>query len=138
MSERQPVLVVEDNEDDAFFMRRALRGAGGDIDARFVTNGPAALDYLRGVGAFADRSAHPMPTATFLDLKMPLMHGLDVLATIRRDPALKHLRVFVLTSSDEERERERARELGVADCLVKPPTREMLHAALADPRPAAI
>ena len=133
MSERHVILVVEDNEDDAFFMRRALRGVVGPIEPHFVNNGRAALDYLRGVGGFADRVANPFPTVTFLDLKMPFMHGLEVLATIRQDHTLKGIRVYVLTSSDEDRDRQRAQELGVSGYLVKPPTPEMLQAALAEP-----
>ena len=131
MSAAHHILVVEDNEDDVYFMRRTLKIVAPTLSARFVTNGRAALQYLRGTDPFADREQNPFPSLLFLDLKLPLIHGLEVLAAIRSDPALRALRVFVLTSSSEEKDRAGTRELGVEGYLVKPPTREMMAPILA-------
>lgn len=118
-------LLVEDNEDDAFFMRRAFRDAGLQNPLHIVTDGEQAIDYLAGIGAFADRGKNPLPDLIFLDLKMPGRDGFDVLTWIRQEQK-STVAVAVLTSSPEEIDRKRARELG-ADCyLLKPPTTAML------------
>lgn len=131
MSSGASILVVEDNEDDIYFMRRTLKAVAPKLPARFVMDGQAALQYLRGTEPFAEREQHPFPSLVFLDLKLPVVHGLDVLAAIRSDPALQPLPVFVLTSSSEEKDRMRAEQLGVQGYLVKPPSREMLEPILA-------
>jgi CheY-like chemotaxis protein len=121
------ILVVEDNEDDVYFMRRALKAAASNIPTRFVANGLAALQYLRATAPFEDRDQNPFPSLVFLDLKLPLVHGLDVLSAIRSDPGLQSLPVYILTSSAEQNDRSRANQLGVRGYLVKPPSREMLE-----------
>lgn len=126
MSANPAILVVEDNEDDLYFIRRTLKAVAPTLPARFVTDGRAALQYLHGSNAYADRAQNPFPSVVFLDLKLPFVHGLDVLAAIRGEPTLKALRVFILTSSSEEKDRSRAQQLGVHGYLVKPPTPEML------------
>lgn len=126
MSPAPAILVVEDNEDDLYFMRRTLKAVAPKLVVRFVTDGRAALQYLRGTDSFVDRAENPFPAVVFLDLKLPFVHGLDVLAAIRSDPVLQALRVYILTSSSEEKDRARAQELGVHGYLVKPPTPEML------------
>lgn len=138
MNENDTLLVVEDNEDDVYFMRRALKAVAPTMPVRFVSDGRAALDYLHASGEFADRNENPFPAVVFLDLKLPFVHGLEVLATIRREPALRGLRVFVLTSSSEERDRSQAEQLGVQGYLVKPPTRDMLAPILGSPKDAAV
>lgn len=132
MSPFAPILVVEDNEDDLYFARRAFKKAAPDEVLAYVTDGQAALDYLRGIGPFANRAVHPLPRIVFLDLKLPYVLGLDVLTVIRADPALRDLPVVILTSSSEERDVRRANELGVQAYLVKPASAEALRAVLAN------
>lgn len=118
-------LLVEDNEDDAFFMERALQDAGLKNSLKIVSNGDQAIEYMSGAGSFADRTRYPFPDMVFLDLKMPGRDGFDVLAWMRKAGRID-VPVAVLTSSPEEVDRRRARELG-ADCyLLKPPTTAML------------
>jgi len=126
VSKQQSVfLLVEDNEDDAFFMQRAFQDAGLHNALHVVTNGDEAIEYKAGIDGFADREKYPLPDMIFLDLKMPGRDGFDVLAWIRHEQKSK-VPVAVLTSSPEEIDRKRARELG-ADCyLLKPPTTAML------------
>jgi CheY-like chemotaxis protein len=121
------ILVVEDNEDDLYFMRRTLKAVAPQLPVRVAMDGQAALEYLRGTDRFADRAENPLPSVIFLDLKLPKLNGLDVLAAIRGDPMLQSLRVYILTSSSEDKDRSRAQELGVEGYLVKPPTPEMLR-----------
>ena len=118
-------LLVEDNDDDAFFMQRAFQEAGLNNPLHIVSNGEEAVDYMAGRNAFANREKFPLPDLIFLDLKMPGLDGFEVLSWIRHEQK-SHVPVAVLTSSPEEIDRKRARELG-ADCyLLKPPTTSML------------
>jgi CheY-like chemotaxis protein len=129
-NEKPPILLVEDNEDDIFLMERVLKKAGIAWPLQIVTDGQQALDYLRGAGSYTDRAKHPLPAVVFLDLKLPYVHGFDVLAWMRSEPAFKETAVFVLTSSPEERDRRKAEQLGARAYLVKPPTRQMVLSAM--------
>ena len=130
MSARGCILLVEDNEDDVFFMRRAMKSAGITNPVYVAENGQVAIDYLEGVGAFANRDEHPLPFLVFLDLKMPKKSGLDVLAWIRKQPALQGTVVLILTTSREESDVQRAYSLGVNTFLVKPPNALLLNELL--------
>jgi CheY-like chemotaxis protein len=121
------ILLVEDNEDDVFLMKRALRVAGITNPLQIVEDGQAAIDYLAGAGAYADRARHPLPMIVFLDLKLPYKTGHDVLEWIRRQPHLEMLVVIVLTSSNEKVDLERAYRLGANSFVVKPPTTALLQ-----------
>ena len=84
-----------------------------------VRDGADALDYLYRRGAHASRSAEP-PGVVLLDLKMPKVDGLEVLRTVKADPALRTIPVVVLTSSAEESDLVRSYDLGVNAYVVKP------------------
>ena len=77
------VLLVEDNEDDIFLMKKACHRTGIPHVLRVVTDGDMAIHYLSGKGAYADRTAQPMPDVVFLDIKMPKRDGHEVLKWIR-------------------------------------------------------
>jgi CheY-like chemotaxis protein len=114
------VLLVEDDASDVLFMRRAWTQAGHATPLVDVSDGEEAVAYLSGKAPYADRARHPFPALVLLDLKIPLLSGLDVLEWIRGNPGVKDLRVVVLTSSEEPGDVARARALGVADYIVKP------------------
>ena len=121
------LLLVEDNEDDVFLMKRALKGARV-VNPLFVAeDGQEAVDYLGGAGKFADRDQYPLPAVVFLDLKLPFISGHDVLAWIRRQRELESLVVIVLTSSNEPSDLNRCYALGANSYVVKPPTPEQLE-----------
>jgi DNA-binding response OmpR family regulator len=113
-------LLVEDDESDVLFLKRALAAAG--LDSRFdvAGSGRAAMDYLSGRPPFDDRAKHPLPTHVVLDLKLPEKGGLEVLRWIRSEPALTGLRVAVLTSSKQPSDVGQAKALGTDLYLVKP------------------
>jgi CheY-like chemotaxis protein len=114
MKDRPVVLVVEDDEDDLFLLERELARVGSPI-VKHAPDGRAAVDYLGGNGPFGDRQAHPPPDIVFLDLKLPRMNGHEV-----TQPALDGIPVYVLTGSDEPKDRARVNERGAAGYFVKP------------------
>ena len=132
MSAKDPlILLVEDDDNDVFFMRRALQKGGFTNPMNVANNGQEAIDYLGGAGKFSDRSRFPLPSIVFLDLKMPFLDGFEVLTWIRSQPALQKIPVVVLTSSSEDRDRQRAAALGAEGYFVKTPgvetVREMMQ-----------
>ena len=124
MNTQSKFLLVEDNEDDVFFMERAFQQAGVHNPLHVVKNGEEAIEYLSGQNQFSDRQEHPLPDLIFLDLKMPGVNGFEVLKWMRDQPL--NMPVAVLTSSPEEIDRQRAFELGAGCYLLKPPTKEMV------------
>jgi CheY-like chemotaxis protein len=116
------ILLAEDDDNDVFFMRRALQKGGIEFPLHVVSNGQEALDYLGGAGHFADRERFPLPSLVLLDLKMPFVNGFEVLTWMRSQEGIRDIPVVVLTSSAEERDRHRAMALGAKAYFVKPPT----------------
>ncbi len=115
-----PILYVEDEENDVYLVQFAFKSITDRIRLQVVRDGEEAEAYLEGTGAFADRSTYPMPVLVLMDLKLPKKMGLDVIAWMRSKAGLRELPVFVLSSSQESRDVERARALGVTGYLVKP------------------
>jgi CheY-like chemotaxis protein len=120
------ILLVEDNEDDVVFMRRAIRHADVTESVQVVTDGQEAIDYLAGAGKYADRQQHPLPRIVLLDLKLPRRGGLEVLEWIRQQRQLSRIIVLVLSTSRERSDIVRAYELGANAFLVKPPAYQQL------------
>lgn len=126
MTEDSAILIVEDNEDDVVLTKRALQHAGVSNPLFVVETGPDAIDYLSGVNAYRDRDKYPLPAVVFLDLKLPMMSGHEVLAWIRGQRRLEGLVVVVLTSSNEPSDLRRSYSLGANSYLVKPLTGQQL------------
>ena len=120
------ILLVEDNEDDVFLMKRALKKAGVESPLHVCVDGQEAFDYLAGNCQFSDRATYPLPTLIFLDLKLPFVHGFEILSWLKEQPTLKHLPCAVLTSSPEERDQTRAQALGADAYFVKPPSADLV------------
>jgi CheY-like chemotaxis protein len=114
------ILLVEDNEDDVFMMERAFRKANIPNPLRAVGDGVAALEYLEGHGPYADRIKYPFPIVMFLDLNMPRKSGLEVIESVRQQPALRKLIINVLSSSTRGADIESATILGANAYFIKP------------------
>ena len=108
MNKDQVILLVEDNDDDAELTAMAFREAKIANPLLRVEDGVEALDYLFGRGKHAARNRADLPAVVLLDLNLPRLGGLDVLAALRADEQSKHLPVVVLTSSTEEKDRMQA------------------------------
>ena len=120
MSHRALFLLVEDDEDQVALIRRAFQKANIINPIQVVRSGEEALVYLEGAGPYVSREEFPLPKLVLLDLKMPGISGFDVLRWIRQQPALKQLRVVVLTASNEIRDVNQAYQLGANSFLIKP------------------
>ncbi|MDB6055993.1 MAG: putative response regulator, CheY [Verrucomicrobiales bacterium] len=114
------ILLVEDSQDDVFFMNRACKKALVTNPINVAQDGQEAIDYLSGEGKFKDRKQFELPAVVLLDLKLPHKNGLEVLQWIRSRPQFKTLIVVLLTSSRENRDVEAAYKLGANAFLVKP------------------
>jgi len=123
------ILLVEDSEDDVFLFTRAMMKAHVSLPVYNARDGQEALDYLQAAGKFRDRQAFPLPSLIFLDLKIPLVHGFEVLRWVRSQPAFNHTPVVMLTASLEDKDRGRALQMGADEYMIKPPTQESLSKA---------
>ncbi len=120
------ILVVEDTEDDVFFLKRALKSASISNPVQVVEDGQKAIDYLSGTGRYADRETYPLPFLVLLDLKLPYVMGLDVLKWIRSQREFDPVIVAVLTSSQQDHDLTETTRLGGNFYFVKPPSAQKL------------
>ena len=122
----QPILLVEDEENDVMLLQRAFRRAGMVNPLQVVRHGDDAVAYLEGTGEYADRAKHPLPLLVLLDLKLPRRTGLEVLEWVKGQTGVKKIPIVVLTSSKNDSDVDRAYELGANSYLVKPVSFETL------------
>ena len=120
MKRDDPILLVEDNPDDAELIRLALVRAGISSPIEVLDNAEAAQAYLEGTGAFADRTEFPLPSLILLDLKLARASGFTVLKWQKQHPELKKVPTIVLTSSMDPADIDKAYSLGAESYLVKP------------------
>lgn len=110
------IILVEDDDVAAESVMRSFKQAGIQHPVTWVEDGAAALDVLRGQDPA--RKA-PRPRLVLLDLNMPRMNGFEFLEAVRGDPDLKHEVIFVLTTSSEEADKNRAYQDNIAGYMVK-------------------
>jgi CheY-like chemotaxis protein len=127
----KPILLVEDNPNDLELTLVALERSQLANEVVVVRDGVEALDYLFKRKAFADRM-DGNPAVLLLDVKLPKINGLEVLARIRETAELRSIPVVMLTSSREEPDLDRAYQLGVNAYVVKPVQFKEFVAAITD------
>jgi len=115
------ILHVEDNPDDVMLMNLAFNRAGIAARLHVVNDGDEAIAALEQ-GAMNGGA----PVCVLLDVKLPRVSGLEVLAWIREQPRLRRLPVILLTSSSQTADINRAYDLGANSFLVKPPDLDSL------------
>ena len=116
----KPILQIEDDENDVFLLRHAMKKAGVANPIQVAIDGQEGKDYLEGVGKFVEREKFPLPCLVLLDCKLPHLMGLDVLKWIRQQPALAPLVVIMLSASGEDADVAAAYRLGANAFLIKP------------------
>ncbi|MEW5856017.1 MAG: response regulator [Cyanobacteriota bacterium] len=119
MKELKRILLVEDSPNDVELTLAALEENHLANEVVVVRDGEEALDYLYRRGIFKLR-IEGNPVVILLDLKLPKVDGLEVLAQVKSDPTMKLIPVVMLTSSREEQDLVRSYDLGVNAYVVKP------------------
>ena len=114
------ILLVEDNPSDLEVALRALKEHKLCNNVQVARDGEEALDFIFCRGAHAGRNIDDLPRVILLDLKLPLIDGLEVLRQIRADARTRRVPVVVLTSSTEERDVVESYALGVNSYIAKP------------------
>ena len=109
------IVMIEDDEGHARLIEKNIRRAGVNNPIQHFDHGAAALSYL------ASREAHDgSPFLILLDLNLPDIQGVDILAKIKEDERLHRAPVIVLTTTDDKKEIERCYELGANVYITKP------------------
>ena len=114
------ILLVEDNPNDVKLALYAFDTHKIANKVHVVRDGAEALEYIFCKGRYSDRDMTETPKVILLDLKLPLVDGLEVLRQIKEDPRTQSLPVVVMTSSREDRDVAEAYALGVNSYIVKP------------------
>ncbi|MFC5270188.1 response regulator [Adhaeribacter terreus] len=118
------ILLVEDDEVDIMNVQRAFKKNNITNPLFIAHNGLEALDMLRN-------KIVPVPQIVILDINMPQMNGIEFLQELRKDENLKHLSVFVMTTSNDDSDKLNAYNLNVAGYILKPLSFEKFIASVA-------
>ncbi|HEX8378534.1 MAG TPA: response regulator [Pedobacter sp.] len=110
------VLLIEDDQLDVISVQRSLNKLEIEYELYTAFNGIEGLTLLKEKLDTGEQ----LPEVILLDLNMPQMNGIEFLKEIRNHEQLKHLKVFVMTTSGEESDRKATEQLGVSGYLIKP------------------
>jgi two-component system, response regulator len=114
------ILLVEDNPSDVKLTLKALQKHNLANKVTVLKDGAEALDFIYAEGKYADRNNREMPKVIFLDLKLPLVDGIEVLRKLKSEKITKKIPIVVLTSSKESKDIDECYKLGVNSYVVKP------------------
>lgn len=114
------ILLVEDNPHDEELTLHALKANRLANSIQVVRDGAEALEFLFATGRYEGRDVNHRPRVILLDLKLPLVDGLEVLRRVKGDERTRQIPVVVLTSSREERDVVESYSLGVNSYITKP------------------
>ncbi|MEW6492760.1 MAG: response regulator [Cyanobacteriota bacterium] len=119
-AQKPTVLLAEDDPNDLFLVKRAIRQANLAISLQVVGNGEEAVNYLMREGDYADTERYPLPALILTNLKMPRMNGVELLIWVKQQPHLKDIPVVVMSGCEEPDEVSRVNDLGANSQFVKP------------------
>jgi CheY-like chemotaxis protein len=114
------ILVVDDDPNDQLMIENALRSAGSHWSVCLLNDGAAAIAYLKGEGAYADRTRHPYPSLLITDLKMGPVDGLALLEFLKSTPRSAIVPSVVFSASSDPDDIDKAYALGASCYHVKP------------------
>jgi CheY-like chemotaxis protein len=126
MSKLGPLIVVEDSQDDLFFLTRAMGKLGEGPELVTCRDGIDAIELLLRM----KDKAEALPAVIVTDIKMPLKSGFDLLQWRREHDWAREIPMVVLSSSDLTKDREQASALGATAYYVKPKDVEHLMGTL--------
>jgi two-component system, response regulator len=114
------ILLVEDNMNDAELTIRALKKKNLANRLIHLKDGADAIDFIFAQGEYVGRDVLNIPKVILLDLKMPKVNGIEVLAKVRSDERTRKIPIVVLTSSKEDPDVNECYRLGANSYIVKP------------------
>ncbi len=114
------ILLVEDNPNDIKLALHAFKSNNLANRVHVVRDGAEALEFIFGTDRYAGRKIANGPKVILLDLKLPLVDGIEVLRRIKANPLTRIIPVIVMTSSKEDRDMFESYELGVNSYIIKP------------------
>lgn len=118
---RFSVLMVEDDLNDIFIVKRAFKMANIPTPLQVVTDGQEAISYLRGDGKYGDRDVFPLPKLIVMDIRMPRRTGFEVLEWAKTSEGpLRRIPIVIVSSSENPADINHAYELGANAYMVKP------------------
>lgn len=112
---KKSILLVEDDELDVISVERSLNKINLETELHTAYNGIEALSMLKG-----PKKLQELPDIILLDLNMPKMNGLEFLTELRKDSAFDAIKVFIMTTSNEETDRIATEKLGISGYIIKP------------------
>jgi two-component system, response regulator len=114
------ILLVEDNPNDLKLALHAFRTHNLANRVQVARDGAEALEFIFGTGRFEGRRLEQGPRVILLDLKLPLVDGIEVLRRVKTDPRTRNIPIVIMTSSQEERDLASSYALGGNSYIVKP------------------
>ncbi len=112
------ILHIEDDKVDKMVMEKLLKTVTAVSTIHHAQDGQEALDKLRGTNK--QEKLSPFPQIILSDINMPRMNGMEFLKALRVDPELKHLSVFLFTTSKDDHDLREAYQYNVTGYIVKP------------------
>src|ERR1041384_8067114 len=113
-----PILVMEDDENEAWLLKRAIAKNRIPNPIHVMPDGAEGVAYLAGEGKYSDRTTYPLPCFIITDLHMPRMTWLEVLQWLAKHPEFRIVPVLVLTSSKRQADIVNAYGVGASSYLV--------------------
>jgi two-component system, response regulator len=120
MKNKKTVVLIEDNPSDADLAKRVLNKIGNTHPLVHLEDGQDALNYFFYQDQYEGTEHDNSPALVLLDLKLPIIDGIEVLRQLRNNPSTKHLIIVVLSSSVEESDIIKTYDLGVNSYIKKP------------------
>jgi two-component system, response regulator len=114
------ILLVEDNPNDIKLALHAFRTHNLANQVHVVRDGAEALEFIFCTGRYDQRNFNDTPKVILLDLKLPLVDGLEVLRQVKSNPRTQIIPVVIMTASREERDVVESYQIGVNSYIVKP------------------
>jgi CheY-like chemotaxis protein len=118
------ILIVDDRVDDQQLLIRMLRRLGVMNPVSMLSDGHEAIRYFNGDSQYADRTQYPLPAVVFLDLKLPVVSGFEVLDWMHGTSVKRNSHIFIYSEIGNVTNVRRIYSLG-ADSFLRKPVQEL-------------